>query len=240
MSRNDEAPLEAAISNNAQWCDAVCRTHGVRGEFDGKAWASSYRTPRLYPDAVTLSAHVDPTMLLSRVDASAGCSIKDSYCDLDLRAFGFVELFTARWLSFEHSQPPDDAWSEDDSDWARITTSADFVEWERGWRGTDGPSDVLRSRLLEDDRVVVLGEWRSDTVVSGVVLFETDGVVGVTNLFGPVGGEAETWRNALRATYSMFPGHRVVGYEAGDSLVFALAAGATDLGPLRVWVRPDD
>jgi len=40
----------------AEWCDALCRTHGIAGQFGMDFWSSSRRTPPYYPDAVTLSA----------------------------------------------------------------------------------------------------------------------------------------------------------------------------------------
>ncbi len=226
--------LEAAIANNARWCDAVCRTHGIRGEFDDQAWSTSYRSPPLYPDAVTLSPEVDAEALLSRVDASDGCSIKDSYADVDLRAYGLSVLFDAQWIAF-----PDvvGAGLDDDSEWARITTSQDFTEWERAWRGDTGPADVLRSRLLGDDQVMVLGEWDDDRIVSGCVLFATEDAIGVSNVFALQGRSDDLWPGVLRAARLAFPGLPIVGYESADALAKAVAAGAAELGPLQVWVR---
>src|SRR5690349_21862218 len=56
------------------------------------------RTPEHYPDAVTLHASVDADGLLARVDATSGCSIKDSFADLDLTPRGFDPLFDATWI----------------------------------------------------------------------------------------------------------------------------------------------
>lgn len=74
----------AAARNNAEWCDAVCRAHGLAGEFSPQAWTSKLRTPLRYPDAVALTAAASAAEILPRVDASAGCSIKDSFACLDL------------------------------------------------------------------------------------------------------------------------------------------------------------
>ncbi len=72
-----------------EWCDAFCRTHGVAGRFGADCWTSAARTPPLYPDAVTLSPGVTSTRLLSEIDARAGCSVKDSFADLDFGRDGF-------------------------------------------------------------------------------------------------------------------------------------------------------
>jgi hypothetical protein len=48
--------LRAAAHNNAEWCDGVCRAHGLPSQFHTDAWVNPHRTPPLYPDAVTLTA----------------------------------------------------------------------------------------------------------------------------------------------------------------------------------------
>ena len=90
--------LASAVIDNARWCHLVCSTHGIVGRFDEDAWVSPRRTPPMYPDAVTLSDDVLIEALLSRIDRTAGCSIKDSFSTLDLTAEGFVVLFDAQWL----------------------------------------------------------------------------------------------------------------------------------------------
>src|SRR4051812_21552215 len=49
-----------AATNNAEWCDLVCRSHGAQTLFDDDAWTSETRTPAYYPDAVTLVS--DPSV----------------------------------------------------------------------------------------------------------------------------------------------------------------------------------
>jgi len=73
-----------AAANNAEWCDLICRTHGAQTRFDENAWTSRTRTPPGYPDAVTLVPDLAVPDLLTRVDTSVGCSIKDSFTSLDL------------------------------------------------------------------------------------------------------------------------------------------------------------
>ena len=48
---------EAALCarNNALWCDAVCRAHGLPGEFLAGLWLNRRPVPRFYANAVTLS-----------------------------------------------------------------------------------------------------------------------------------------------------------------------------------------
>ena len=89
--------LRAAARNNAEWCDAFCRTHGVAGRFGAMCWTSPERTPPFYPDAVSLSPGVDPAEVLAQIDAGDGCSVKDAFAGLDLAADGFRTPFRAEW-----------------------------------------------------------------------------------------------------------------------------------------------
>lgn len=91
--------LRAAARNNAEWCAAMTRSHGLSGEFGPSAWTAPARTPPLHPDAVTLGPGADPADLVARIDTRApGATVKDSFADLDLGGAGFRVLFEARWI----------------------------------------------------------------------------------------------------------------------------------------------
>jgi hypothetical protein len=96
--------IRVAALNNAEWCDACdafCRTHGIVGHFRAATWFSPVRTPRHYPDAVTLLPEITVEQVLSGIDSSEGCSAKDSYAGLNLAAAGVRPLFRAHWLTRE-------------------------------------------------------------------------------------------------------------------------------------------
>ncbi len=80
--------VRVAAQNNAEWCDAFCRTHGVVGRFRAGSWFSPVRTPPYYPDAVTLLPELSVEQLLSGIDTGEGCSVKDSFA-WTLRLLGF-------------------------------------------------------------------------------------------------------------------------------------------------------
>src|SRR5438067_1586880 len=84
----------AAAENNARWCDAVCRSHGLATRFAGDLWHALGGAPRFYPDVVTLR----PTAAVEDVLACAPASVKDSFACLDLAPAGFDVLFDAQWL----------------------------------------------------------------------------------------------------------------------------------------------
>ena len=111
-----------AAANNAAWCDAFCRTHGVVGRFERDAWVSPQRTPPLYPDAVTLVEDADEHALLAAIDTGPGCSIKDSFARLDLEHAGFEPLLHAQWLACTGAAATD-AWSAVTSERMRSLSS---------------------------------------------------------------------------------------------------------------------
>ncbi|HEX6872642.1 MAG TPA: hypothetical protein VF163_16210 [Micromonosporaceae bacterium] len=55
----DPLPVLAA-RNNAEWCELVCRSHGIQTRYVDEAWVAGSRTPPFYPDAVTLASTARP------------------------------------------------------------------------------------------------------------------------------------------------------------------------------------
>ena len=105
MALTDQEIVAIAARNNSEWCDIVCRAHGLPGVFDHEAWTNHRRTPPFYPDAVTLQPSLNVERMVSRVDAASGCTIKDSFASVDLSAHGFRVLFDAEWIH-RPAQPP--------------------------------------------------------------------------------------------------------------------------------------
>jgi hypothetical protein len=56
-----EALLRAAVTNNARWCAAVCRSHGYPGTFTNRVWVSARHCLPFYPNAIALSPDVTAT-----------------------------------------------------------------------------------------------------------------------------------------------------------------------------------
>jgi len=224
-----------AAANNAAWCDVVCRTHGLDPTIDGDAWTSRVRTPPFYPDAVTLAPDVSVTGLLARVDASAGCSIKDSFASLDLSAFGFHVLFEAEWMVRTPSIAAPAGPAAVDTAWEVVREPEVFASWERGWRGDDGPVGVLRADLVGHASVTVLAVRDGDRVSAGAVLNRSAGTVGISNVFADPEGPPADWPGCLALADALFPKSTFVGYEQGEALDAALTSGFRTAGLLRVW-----
>ncbi|OUD01668.1 hypothetical protein [Streptomyces swartbergensis] len=238
MTTSQQSLVRAAARNNAEWCAAMCRAHGVAGEFGGEAWVTTGRAPLYYPDAVTLEPGADPDALVARVDTGPpDASVKDSFADLDLTGAGFRVLFEAQWIHrpagapTSEPGPPDLVWDvAGDPDTLRA--------WALAWDDGAGNADLFRDGLLADPETsVIAGRSAEGRVVAGAVASRSEHVVGVSNVFGRDGGPDAAWPVVLQALVRLFPTLPVVGYEQGDDLAVALRHGFEPLGPLRVWTH---
>ncbi|MEU6219775.1 hypothetical protein ABZ845_19985 [Streptomyces sp. NPDC047022] len=235
MRTSKQSMVRAAARNNAEWCAAMSRSHGVAGEFGEQAWAAPARTPPYYPDSVTLVPGADPAALVARIDtASPGATVKDSFADLDLTEAGFRVLFDAQWIHRPADAPaisPDLAWD--------MAGDADALRaWAPAWDNGNGDADLFCPELLADPDTSVLAGYSADgRVVAGAVASRGEEVVGVSNVFALDGGPDAAWPVVLDAVHRLFPALPVVGYEHGDDLAVAMRHGFEPLGPLRIWIR---
>lgn len=231
--------LLAAARNNAEWCEAVCRAHGLPGVFAPDAWTGARRTPPLYPDAVTLAPGARADAVLARIDTEApGCSVKDSFADLDLAGAGFTVLFEARWIHRRAGAPaPAAATGPGGLDWSAVAGAGELAEWEAAWGAEEEGGGLFRPALLAGGSAFLAG--RADgRIVAGAVATAHAGVVGVSNLFAADEQSTDAaWAGALAAVADRWPDRDVVGYESGADLDAAVRAGFTPVGPLRVWLR---
>lgn len=233
VSADDARLLDLAVWDNARWCHLFSATWGAPGTTDQDAWTSPTRTPPGYPDAVTLRPGARAADLLSRIDTtSTGCSVKDSYADLDLSPHGFHLLFSATWIGGRPTPPPP---PPDAQPWEPID-AGDLDAWEAAWAGEPQAQRRFRPELLTAEGVTLLGARRGRGFAAGCVLTTGDAAVGVSNVFDTAGALDAAWHAILRWTALHHPAVPVVGYETGADLAAALRAGLRPLGPLRVWM----
>jgi hypothetical protein len=227
----------AAARNNAEWCDTLCRTHGIHGRFDADAWVAPHRTPRYYPDAVSLDPAALAGSILQRIDTiSPGCSIKDSFATLDLGPFGFEVAHEAEWIYRERPSSPISG--PRDMTWIAIETPDELVAWEAAW-DVDGHSQSLfRTALLRDPSVTVLGGYLDGAIVAGAIANRTGHeLVGLSNVFTTDGDLDRAWSGSLAYLDTALPGLAIVGYESGGDLAVAIRRGFRPVGALRIWLK---
>jgi hypothetical protein len=225
--------ITEAVRNNAEWCETMCRAHGLPGTFGPRAWTNARRTPLYYPDAVTLTAEASVPDVLDGIDRNTpGASVKDSFASLDLADEGFRPLFDAQWIHRPAGLPTPPV----DGSWRAVRTPEELAAWALAWSGGDADEAALfRAELLADPATTVVAGYGADgRIVGGAVLSDTGPVTGVSNLFTADGLEpAGTWAGCLTLVDEGSP---VVGYESGDDLPPALALGFQETGTLRVWL----
>ena len=234
MTTPKQLLVRAAARNNAEWCAAMSRSHGLAGEFGAQSWAVPSRTPLYYPDAVTLVRGADRAALMSRIDTAApGASVKDSFADLDLTEVGFRVLFEAQWIHRPASAPapaPGLLWSV-------VGDLGTLGAWALAWDDGAGNADLFRPELLDDpDTFVLAGQSVDGRVVTGAVASRGDQVIGVSNVFALGSDPDAAWPGVLNAVNRLFPTLPVVGYEQGDDLAAAVRHGFELVGPLRIWL----
>src|SRR5262249_40110433 len=188
MSQNDSTQLltAKAARNNAEWCAAVWRAHGLPVEQAHGMWFCPYPTPQYYPNVVTVDAGAEPTKqvgFIAELARDLHLSVKDSFSCLNLSVAGFQTLFDAHWLYRGQSRPPVAAST---LDWRRIANEQGLALWERAWRGTDPDHRrIFRAELLEDQRVCVLSGFDEMGMIrAGGIAYNAAGATGVTNIFG--------------------------------------------------------
>jgi hypothetical protein len=216
--------VEAAAAN-AGWCDAVCRSLGGRTAWAADAWTAADRAPTGYPDAVTLVPGTDALAVLSRVDARTGCSVKDSFADLELASLGFRVLFHATWIRRAAMDVP----TAPVLNWQEVRTPADLRQWSQGH-----DLDVFVPELLE---VEDLRFFQAGLGQTGFALHRWGDVVSVSNTFAAGVGQSTVWSDVVAIAGQAFPGRELVGYEQGADLDAALTVGFEETAPLRVWIR---
>ena len=224
-----DARAVAAARNNAEWCDAVCRAHGITTNFDPHVWVALRRSPPMYPDAVTLTEYASAGDVLRRVDGSSGCSIKDSFGSLDFAHDGFGLLFDAEWIHREPSRRR----ADDSLSWSVVRTPDDLV----AWGAAHGGGEVFGPVLLDDPAVNIFMARDGHGVSAGVIGYRSGSVIGVSNLFTTTADIDQAWAGAIAAISSHVPDLPLVGYEDGASLQAARRAGFVSVGPLRVWLK---
>jgi hypothetical protein len=239
-SRISERAALAAY-NNASWCAAVWRAHGLPVAQAEGLWFCAARTPAFYPTAVTVDPAADPARQaafvadLARRLPGLELAVKDSFARLELGGAGFVPLFEASWLWREPGGPRQaGGLTEVDRAlaWRRLAEERSLAAWELAWRGEASAERIFRPALLADRRMAVLaGLDAAGAIRAGGIAYDAGGAWGITNLFGPR-------RGVVAALARLAGACPLVCYERAETAREERRHGFTAVGPLRVWTRP--
>jgi len=238
---------ELAARNNAVWCDTLCRAHGAPGEFTGAVWLNRHRVPPFHSNAVTYrelrgdDARREQLAAMFEAGLPPGWGFKDSFRALDVAELGFAVAFEATWIWRE---PAPASLGAGRARWTLVHGEEELAAWESAWAGgTAGSPGGPRRRqfppaLLDDPAVAFVARRRGDAMVAGGIVNHTGDVAGLSNVFGPPDERAATWAGCVAMAQERFPGLPLVGYDRGEELAAAEAAGFQRLQDLRVWWRP--
>jgi hypothetical protein len=228
----DDRDRVAAL-NNAEWCGAVWRSHGLPVERAHGMWFCPRPTPRFYPNVVTVDAEAETAEqagVIAELATRIGFdfSVKDSFACLDLTTVGLRTWFNAHWLRLRRPAPPVTA---NTLDWRRIDDEPRLAAWERAWRGVDIDSPrIFRAELLDDPSAFVLAGYDATNAIrAGGIAYEAAGATGITNVFG-------SRQQFLSALLALSGPAEIVCYQHTPDLTSAMNAGFEMLGSLKIWV----
>ncbi|MFI6507690.1 hypothetical protein ACIBCT_08805 [Streptosporangium sp. NPDC050855] len=229
-----EGPVAVAARNNAEWCDLVCRGHGLPGEFGPGFWVNRRHRLAYYPSLVTLSPQTSAEDVLRALGAPVpGTGVKDSFATLDLGPAGYEPLFEATWI---HRPAGRDRPAGGPLSWQEVTSAEELDAWRSAC--ADEAADVFLPSLLESPECRVVAGRVRGRVVAGAMVNLSERAVGVSNVFCGERDPDEVWSGLLDAAARIAPDRPVVGYERDDALRAAIHNGCRPIGPLRVWVLP--
>ncbi len=223
------ALVRAAACNNAEWCAAVCRSHGIGSRFTEDAWICDGSPPPFYPSLVSLDddpVRLTQAILAHRRSAGDGWAVKDSFGELDAGATR-EKLFDAVW----YARPPGPC-SAASGKTAQVTSAAELVRWAAAWGETPANAPIFVPRILAEPGVAF---WHDGEHRAGLVAYRSGGgsnMVGISNMFGD--GEARD--GCIASLNERYPGCTAAGYGPEDEAASLARLGFRAIGPLAVWL----
>jgi len=208
--------LRAAVDASVSWYDALCALHGVPCGIEDDVWCAYAPPPPLHSNAKTVEPGTQLDRILAAIPAEGG--IADSFGEFDLTGEGYRLLFEARWI---HRPAPVESLRQLPTGWEPVRTKSEL----RAWTSRHDTESVLTPGLLHRSAFRVLGRRDGDGYGAGVVLHLGTGTVSLSNVWSTSAGL--DWTELVSAAAAVFPGRALVGYERGDGLEGALAAGFT-------------
>jgi len=225
--------LQLAVENNADWCGAIARSHGLPYRRTTSMWYCAEEMPPLYPNLVTLDAMPDPPMEAELLEATLrpGWGIKDSFSSLELNRHGFTVLKNAEWYVREPAAwvPPTGALEAV----RLVETQRQFSAWVAAWGETPPGSTIFDAKVLKDESVDLLYVQRDGKVVAGIACNIGDAVVGISNAFG----EHSAMTACIGRCVDENPSRALVGYGSSREIRGLQRLEFRSLGSLRIWLK---
>jgi hypothetical protein len=239
---NDLTKAALCAANNADLYEAIFRAHGLAAHRNDVMWWSEETAPPYYSNLTTLDPEAPDLQLaaIERLKAALGhsFSVKDGFCRLALSSLGFRLLFEAAWIWAEPGRFGALSRNRMPSAWRRVSDAASLEAWENAWAGAGSSTDrrVFPPAILRDPQIAVLGRVGAHGFDAGCIANRLPDVIGLSNVFATNEPLPVIYGTAAIAAAAFAPDLPLVGYEGGEALGAAVAAGLEPVGPLRVWL----
>ncbi|EAR09883.1 hypothetical protein [Reinekea blandensis] len=222
--------LLKAVQNNADWCDAVARAHGLRPQTLGGVWFCPDPMPSTYPNLITLTPGVFNSALINdlRPDNGAAWYIKDSFAEQTRHHHNYQQLFKAHWYVCESRFEVRETAAYESLYQAQSVKELEL--WVAAWQEMTGNDTDFPADLLDDGRIRFVWLGGAEQAQCGAVLFGSHDVMGLTNLFG----DPADLQRLIRIIQLNFPGQTLAGYGDQAELTLLKPFGFRTLGALTV------
>ncbi|MEZ5925714.1 MAG: hypothetical protein R3D57_15150 [Hyphomicrobiaceae bacterium] len=222
-----EDVVRAAARNNADWCAAVCRSHGLRSRILDNVWTCDGEPPPYYPRLISLApgaAHLEKA-IDDRRDGSGAWAVKDSFGELRERP-GLSRLFDAQWYVRHPRNGPNDR--------GQLTAARDALQltrWVDAWGATPPDAPIFLPQILDDPGVTFLHDGLYRGGLAAYHGPSAPEILGISNLFGPTGIRDRCLASLAAAN----PGWTLVGYGAEEEVAALSSLGFGPAGRLTIW-----
>lgn len=225
MPRRDWRLL-AAIEASRRWYEMTFALHGKRFRQRDDIWVAQDEPPAFHSSALTLSPSLDPEVVAAVAARPNDHSVADTFADVALEQRGYTVFFEATWVHASRPRRP----TARPTGWTVLDTVAALEVWSTAHDYVG----VLPAAVLALPEVEVLARYSNGQMTAGAVLHVGGPAVGLSNVWALSDRELD-WADVLAASWSLHPDDDLVGYERGDDLSGALAAGFIGVGAHRVW-----
>jgi hypothetical protein len=225
--------LDAAVFNNATWCEQIARAQGIPSTRAADAWFCDHPMPPFYPNLVTL---VEPPVQRAHIARLSGIlapgwGVKDSYAALDLDTYGFEVIVDGQW----YVRPPDidSKTPVERRDQVRpVRTPADLSRWVTAWGETPNDTEIFVPAILGEPGVEFLMYELEGEISAGLATNVGDRVVGISNAFGEATGIAA----CIQRVVDRYQDFGIVGYGSDDEIAQLALLKFEAIGRVRVWL----
>lgn len=221
--------LRRAIDASIGWYEDIFALHGIGSGIVDGIWSSTGTPPALHSDVVIVEPTATAAALTAALAGRPTWGYKDSFAILPPSGPPGELLFEATWIHRE--APAELGHRRPAMPWRALRTAHELARWNAGW----DTADVLLPSLLERGHFAILARFDGGDIAAGAIARLGSGTVDLSNVHG-ADDRAVDWQELVVAVGAVFPGRDLVGYERGDDLEAAIAAGFAPVGPLRVWI----